>query len=98
MRESSGWNVLGGGGGEAAGIRDIGEDADDLCRVAGRLGGGDERRHVGTAPRDQDGDALLALVQGPDGHSASLPSKVTGSAPASVMRPMMAGFLPCSRS
>src|SRR5690606_3885578 len=75
---------------ETAGIGDVREHTDDLGGVGGRFGGFNQRRHVGAAPRNQDRDSL-ALA-----HSASLPWKVTGSAPASVMRPMMEGRSPWS--
>ena len=51
------------------------EDADDLGGIVGRLGGLDQRRHVGAAAGDQDRDALRVT-------GASVPSKVTGSSGA----------------
>ena len=50
----------------------IGEDTDDLGRIAGRPGSVDQCRHVGAAAGNEDSDLGFA-------HSASLPRKVTGS-------------------
>src|SRR3569833_2930285 len=68
----------------------IREDANDLGGVSGVAGRFDQRRHVGAAAGNEDGDALL------DRHRASLPSNVTGSPVRSVIRPMMAAFSPCA--
>src|SRR6185312_4570327 len=97
VRADGGGDPLAGRRCKACRIRIVREDPDDLGGIVRRLGGLDQRAHVGAAPGDQDRDALSWSR-----HRASLPSKVTGSPVRSVSLPMTAAFSPwasrCSTS
>src|SRR5215217_250053 len=65
----------------------VGEHADDLGGIVGVSGSLEQRRHVGSATRNEDADLLPA-------HRASFPRKVTGSSVRAVSWPTMAAVSP----
>ena len=57
--DDDGRDAAGGGLLQPGRIGPVGNDGDDLGRKISKAGRIDQRGHVGSAPRDQDGDAAL---------------------------------------
>jgi hypothetical protein len=64
LRQGSRGDAVAGRNGQAGRGGAVGEHADDLCGIVGRLGGLDQRLHVRAAAGDEDCDALFGLAQG----------------------------------
>src|SRR5215204_6296140 len=78
---------------EAFRVRPVRDHQRDLGRVVGRLGGLDQRRHVGTAAGNEDGDAALSGRR--QCQILNLPVVRTGSPSGPAMTsPMRTGFSP----
>src|SRR5690606_23085249 len=88
LGEAGGRDAFGAGDVEAGCGGAVGEDANDLSGIIGRLGGLNQRAHVRASARNQDGDAFLAT------HRARAPVNSTASPVRSISPPTIAAVSP----